>query len=167
MPVCTQVHIAGAIDPFARPPNLLVMDASIGIQRFQNRSSIWLIGLSSILNNIVGLWLVVIVWALLLWDGRAPTLTPSNSGMRGSQTMQLEVGALRDFISLLLCLRGSSGSILRLLPCGRPLGPGYTSVKNAALLTPSNTVFYRVKCFHMLFNAISLGETTRALLTPR
>ena len=47
------------------------------------------------------------------------------------------------------------------------LGPGYTSVKNAALLTPSNAVFYRVKCFHMLFNAISLGETTRALLTPR
>ena len=47
------------------------------------------------------------------------------------------------------------------------LGLGYMTVKNAALLTPSNAAFYRVKCFHMLFNAISLGETTRVLLTPR
>ena len=37
------------------------------------------------------------------------------------------------------------------------LGPGYKSTKKAALLTPSNTVFYRVKCFHMLFNVIPRG----------
>ena len=46
------------------------------------------------------------------------------------------------------------------------LGLDYTSVKNAALLTPSHAVFYRVKCFHIFFNAIPLGETTRALQTP-
>ena len=40
----------------------------------------------------------------------------------------------------------------------RVLGLGYMSAKNAALLTPSNAVFCRVKCFHMLFNVISRGS---------
>ena len=38
-----------------------------------------------------------------------------------------------------------------------PEGPGYRSAKNAVFLTPYNAVFYRMKCFHMLFNVISKG----------